>query len=340
MIKLTDLFAAFDQSLDITADWILSEATVDSRRVLPGSLFFAIKGERVDGHAYISKAFEHGALVAVIDQDIPCNHPIIDVGENISGPIHIPEQPFCIKVKDSLQAMQTIAAYQRHIINPSVIGITGSVGKSSTKELVAEVLGQHFHTHKNPGNYNNEIGLPLTLINAGYGHDCIVAEMGFYYPGEIRFLCDIAAPRIGIVTNIGTVHAERAGSQQVIARGKAELVQSLPEDGFAILNYDDPLVRPMDKETRAEVIYYGLSPQAHLWADAIQGQGLNGITFDIHHQGQIFHVQVPMLGKHSVQTILRASAAGLAAGMQWDEIIAGLQKGHSQLRLVTARTES
>jgi UDP-N-acetylmuramoyl-tripeptide--D-alanyl-D-alanine ligase len=245
------------------------------------------------------------------------------VGENISGPIHIPEQPFCIKVKDSLQAMQTLRLPTAHL-NPSVIGIT-ACRKIITKELVAEVLGQHFHTHKNPGNYNNEIGLPLTLINAGYGHDCIVAEMGFYYPGEIRFLCDIAAPRIGIVTNIGTVHAERAGSQQVIARGKAELVQSLPEDGFAILNYDDPLVRPMNKETRAEVIYYGLSPQAIL-ADAIQGQGLNGITFDIHHQGHIFHVQVPMLGKHSVQTILRASAAGLAAGMQWDEIIAVCKK--------------
>lgn len=341
MIKLTDLFAALDRSLDTQADWYLSEATVDSRHVLPGALFFAIKGERVDGHAYISKAFENGALVAIIDQEIDCNYPILDLVEKASiDPIHIPDQPFCIKVKDALQAMQTIAAHQRRIINPTVIGITGSVGKSSTKELVAEVLGQHFHTHKNPGNYNNEIGLPLTLINAGYGHNCIVAEMGFYYPGEIRFLCEIAAPQIGIVTNIGTVHAERAGSQQIIAQGKAELVQSLPENGYAILNYDDPFVRPMDKETQANVIYYGLSPEADVWADNIQGKGLNGISFSIHHQENTFHVQVPLLGKHSVQTILRASAAGIAAGMQWEAIIAGLQKGHAPLRLVTTRSES
>jgi len=341
MIKLTDLFGALNKNIIVSSDWLLSEATVDSRRVLPGSLFFAIKGERVDGHAFIAKVFENGALVAIIDHEISGEIPIIDLEKTSStNPIVIPNQPFCIKVKDTLHVLQKIAAHQRQIINPKVIGITGSVGKSSTKELVAEVLGQCFHTHKNPGNYNNEIGLPLTLINAGYGQECIVVEMGFYYPGEIRFLCEIAAPQIGIVTNIGTVHAERAGSQQMIAKGKAELVQSLPENGFAILNYDDPFVRSMGQKSRATVIYYGLSAEADIWANNIQGKGLNGITFDIHHQGKSFNVQVPLLGRHSVQTILRASAAGIASGMSWENIIAGLQKGHSQLRLVTARTES
>jgi UDP-N-acetylmuramoyl-tripeptide--D-alanyl-D-alanine ligase len=177
-------------------------------------------------------------------------------------------------------------------------------------------------------------------MNCGYGQECVVLEMGFYYPGEIKFLCQIAAPEIGIVTNIGTVHAERAGSQQMIAEGKAELIQALPEHGVAILNYDDPFVRPMSDKTHAQVLVYGLSPKADLWADAIQGKGLKGITFDIHYQGLKFHVQVPLLGRHSVQTILRATAAGLAMGMAWDEIILGLQKGHSQLRLVAVRTES
>ncbi len=342
MIKLTDLFGSFDIKINGCEDAMLSEATIDSRRVIPGSLFFALKGERVDGHAYIPQAIAAGAQVVVLDQEITCDFPVLDLEaiDKTQLLTTIPPLPFGIKVKDTLQAMQKIAAFQRKSRNLKVIGITGSVGKSSTKELTAEVLGKHFATHKNPGNYNNEIGLPLTLMNCGYGQECVVLEMGFYYPGEIKFLCEIASPEIGIVTNIGTVHAERAGSQQMIAEGKAELIESLPDHGVAILNYDDPFVRPMSEKTRAKVLFYGLSPAADLWADAIQGNGLKGITFDIHYQGLKYHVQVPLLGRHSVQTILRSAAAGLAVGMNWDEIILGLQKGHSQLRLVAVRTET
>ena len=341
MIKLIDLFQSFNIDLIDQRDMMLSEATIDSRCVIPGSIFFALQGERVDGHKFIPQALAAGAQVVVMDRDIDIDLPVIDLETiNQNTPLHIPSLPFGIKVNDTLKAMQQIATYQRCTRQMKVIGITGSVGKSSTKELVAEVLGIHFTTHKNPGNYNNEIGLPLTLMNTGYGQDCVVLEMGFYYPGEIKFLCEIAAPQIGIVTNIGTVHAERAGSQEKIAEGKSELVQALPENGFAILNYDDPFVRPMSEKTSAKVLFYGLSPAADLWADAIRSNGLKGITFDIHYQGLSFHVQVPLLGRHSVQTILRAAAAGLAMGMSWDEIISGLQRGHTQLRMVAVRTES
>jgi len=136
---------------------------------------------------------------------------------------------------------------------------------------------------------------------------------------------------------VGTVHAERAGSQEAIAEGKSELVQELPAHGTAILNYDDPYVRPMQYKTNANVLFYGLSPEADLWADDIQGMGLKGLRFTIHYQGNQYSVQAPILGRHSVQTILRACAAGLAVGMQWEEILSGLQKGHSQLRLVAVR---
>ena len=341
MIRLIDFFGAFDLRIANADTQILTEATIDSRRVLPGSVFFAIKGDRVDGHRFIPQAIANGAQLIVMDQDAPCDIPVLELEDcNTNTAQIIPEMPFAIKVPNTLLALQKIAAHQRKVIAPHVIGITGSVGKSSTKELVAEVLAQHYHTHKNPGNYNNEIGLPLTLLNSGYGHECIVLEMGFYYPGEIQFLCEIAAPQVGIVTNIGTVHAERAGSQQMIANGKAELVQALPSTGVAILNYDDTLVRPMAEKTNARVLFYGLTPQAHLWADDIQGRGLQGITFDLHYEGMKFHIQAPLLGRHSVQTILRASAAGLALGMTWEEIIQGLQKGQTQLRLVTVRTES
>jgi len=246
--------------------------------------------------------------------------------------------PVCLRVKDSLKAMQDIAYSWRRKLNLKVIGITGSVGKSTTKEMVAEVLSRRYHTLKSEGNYNNEIGLPMTVLNLTEGHQRAVLEMGFYVPGEIKFLCDLALPSIGVVTNIGTVHAERAGSQDMIAKGKAELVQSLPPDGFAILNYDDPLVRAMAEQTSAQVLFYGLDEKADVWADDVEGLGLNGIRFKLHYRDEIIYLRVPMLGRHSVHTALRAAAVGLVDGLGWQEIVSGLRFGHMQLRLVAIRT--
>jgi len=223
-----------------------------------------------------------------------------------------------------------------------VVGVTGSVGKSTTKEVIAEVLGRRYRTLKSPGNLNNEIGLPLTILRLGPGYERAVLEMGFYVPGEIAFLCEIALPQVGVVTNVGTVHAERAGSQEAIARGKAELVQALPPapEGVAVLNYDDPWVRPMAAQTPAQVLFYGLDPAADVWADGVEGMGLEGIRFRLHYRRETWHLYVPMIGRHSVHTALRAAAVGLAEGLTWQEIIAGLQAGHTQLRLVAVRTES
>jgi UDP-N-acetylmuramoyl-tripeptide--D-alanyl-D-alanine ligase len=221
-----------------------------------------------------------------------------------------------------------------------VIGITGSVGKSTTKEVVAEVLVQRYHTLKSPGNMNNEIGLPLTILRLGSGYERAVLEMGFYVPGEIAFLCEIAQPSIGVVTNIGTVHAERAGSQEAIFHGKAELVQALPAGGVAILNLDDAWVRKMAELTAARVFFYGLDPAADLWADQIEGLGLEGIRFRLHYRSETLHVRVPLIGQHSVHTALRAAAVGLADGLTWQEILAGLRAGHMQLRLTAVRSES
>ncbi len=164
--------------------------------------------------------------------------------------------------------------------------------------------------------------------------------MGFYVPGEIALLCRLAEPIIGVITNIGTVHAERAGSQEAIARGKAELIQALPASGFAILNYDDPLVRRMETQTEAKVFFYGLDPQADLWADDVAGLGLEGIRFRLHYRRETIHLRVPLLGRHSVHTALRAAAVGLVEGLTWQEIVEGLHSGHTQLRLVAVRTET
>ncbi|MDH5508480.1 MAG: UDP-N-acetylmuramoyl-tripeptide--D-alanyl-D-alanine ligase, partial [Anaerolineae bacterium] len=233
------------------------------------------------------------------------------------------------------QALQQIARFWRRKCDVRITGITGSVGKSTTKEVAAEVLSRRYSTLKNTGNLNNEIGLPLTILGLRRDHQRAVLEMGFYVPGEIKFLCDIALPHVGMLTNIGTVHAERTGSQAEIARGKAELVEALPPEGVAILNYDDPLVRPMAQQTQAKVLFYGLTAEADLWADEVQGMGLDGIRFRLHYAKETFHLRVPMIGRHSVHTALRAAALGLVEGLSWQEIFEGLRFSQTQLRLVS-----
>ena len=342
MLTLADLIEALT-NIRLNAAAVITEAAIDSRQVIPGSLFVALPGERADGHGFINEAFRRGASFALIQRDVDASFRTLDLRAGLSAeskPDLTP--PLCLRVDNSLAALQQIARFWRRKLNLRVIGVTGSVGKSTTKEVIAQVLSERYRTLRNPGNLNNEIGLPLTMLRLGSGYERAVLEMGFYVPGEISFLCDIALPQIGVVTNIGTVHAERAGSQEAIARGKAELIQALPPapDGVAILNFDDPLVRQMEEKTKARVFFYGLSSEADLWADDVEGLGLDGIRFRLHYGHETMHVRIPMIGRHSVETALRASAVGLAEGLNWQEIIDGLRRGHTQLRLVAVRSES
>ena len=340
MLRLADVIEALSGQRPSNAEQVITQAVIDSRSAIPGCLFVAIRGRRVDGHDYIGHAFDQGASFALVAKDFSDEYPQLDLRQAVTAAqIANLGQPACLLVDDTISALQQAARFWRAKLNLTVIGITGSVGKSTTKEMVAEVLGHRYKTLKNEGNFNNEIGLPVTILSLTEGHQRAVLEMGFYVPGEIKFLCEIARPKIGVVTNIGTVHAERAGSQQEIAQGKAELVQSLPPDGIAILNYDDPLVRPMADLTRAKVMYYGLDPGADLWADNIEGLGLDGIRFRLHYRNEVLHLRVPMLGRHSVHTALRAAAVGLIEGLDWEEIISGLKFGHMQLRLMVVRSE-
>ncbi len=319
----------------------ITEAVVDSRAAIPGSLFIAYVGGKVDGHAYVADAFDHGASMALVEKAIDLGIRVLDLTKPFTSTTIIPEIPFAIRVKNSQKSLENLAAFWRRKFDLRVIGITGSVGKSTTKELVSELLSTKFRTLKNQGNLNNEIGLPLTLLRLGPGYQKAVLEMGFYVPGEISQLCNIALPQVGILTNIGTVHAERAGSQEVIARGKSELVQALPPapEGTAILNMDDSWIVPMAELTKATVFFYGLNPNADIWADEIVSQGLSGIRFHLHYQGETFATQAPLIGHHSIHTILRAVAAGLVEGIPITELIYGLQHASGQLRLVTTHTK-
>ncbi len=343
MLTLADVFEALTHNRPAMTMPVITEAVIDSRQVTPGCLFVAIQGERVDGHDFIQGVFKDGASFALIEHDIPGDFSCIDLRNFTNADTRIGiDTPICLRVESTLAALQQIARFWRRKLELRVVGITGSVGKSTSKEIIAEVLSERYRTLKSPGNLNNEIGLPLTLLKLGSGYERAVLEMGFYVPGEIAFLCDLALPHIGVVTNIGTVHAERAGSQEVIAAGKSELVQALPPApvGIAILNYDDPLVRAMADKTSARVFFYGLDPAADLWADEIEGLGLEGIQFRLHYQNETLYMKVPLIGQHSVHTALRAAAVGLAEELTWQEIIDGLNSGHAQLRLVAVRSES
>jgi UDP-N-acetylmuramoyl-tripeptide--D-alanyl-D-alanine ligase len=345
MLTIADVIEALTGIRPARSDQIITEAMVDSRQTIPGSMFVALPGERADGHDFVDSAFKRGAVLALVQRDLTSRLPVVDLRgelppEAVANALSAIDRPFCLWVSDSLQALQQVARFWRRKLDVRVVGVTGSVGKSTTKELIAEVLSQRYRTLKNPGNLNNEIGLPLTLLSMGEGHERAVLEMGFYVPGEIALLCDLALPQIGVITNIGTVHAERAGSLEAIAQGKAELIQNLPSDGMAILNYDDPLVRGMADITSAKVFYYGLDSNTDLWADNVEGLGLDGIRFRLHYRGEILHLRVPLIGRHSVHTALRAAAVGLVEGLTWQEIVAGLRSSTMQLRLVAVRTQT
>jgi UDP-N-acetylmuramoyl-tripeptide--D-alanyl-D-alanine ligase len=316
----------------------LSSVVIDSRQAGPGSLFVALPGEHTDGHAYVAHAFSRGAAAALVGR--PVDAPgvlVVDARQHAVLPPLPAGEPVCILVDDPLLAMQRLAAAWRARFTPRVMGITGSVGKTTTKEITAAVLSQRFVTLRNRGNLNNEIGLPMTVLELDERHQRVVLEMGMYDVGEIARLCRIASPQIGIVTNVGPVHLERLGTIERIAQAKAELVEALPADGVAILNADDPLVMAMSGQTRAQIFWYGLSPNADLWADEIEGEGLEGIRFRFHYHGETVHVRVPLLGRHSVHTALRATAAGLVEGLSWEEIVRGMQRLDVQLRLIASR---
>ena len=322
-------------------DWgqSISRTVVDSRRAEPGALFVALKGERVDGHDYVADAFSRGAVAAIVEHNVDVEAPTLDLAEKpgfSQKPGFFPQLPLLIKVPNSLHALQQMATFWRQRHRVRVVGITGSVGKTTTKELAAAVLARRYVTLKSEASFNNEIGLPLTLMHLTDEHERAVLEMGMYDVGEIADLARIARPDVGIVTIIGPVHLERAGTIERIVEAKAELVRALPPapTGVAILNYDDEYVRGMAQATSARVFYYGLSPEADLWADRIEGLGLEGIHFHLHYGGETLHVKIPLLGRHSVHTALRAAAVGLVEGLTWQEIIEGLRMPSAQLRLV------
>jgi UDP-N-acetylmuramoyl-tripeptide--D-alanyl-D-alanine ligase len=283
--------------------------SIDSRTLQPGDFFFAVKGERMDGHDFVGHALEKGAAAAVVRKD---NFP------------RYPVKMRLMTVDDTLVALQTLASAVRRLWGKPLIGVTGSTGKTTTKEAIAHVLSARFRVLKSEGNFNNHFGLPLMLLKLEPEHDLAVIEMGMSHAGEIAALARIAQPDIGVVTNVAPVHLEFFDSISGIARAKYELVEALPATGTAVLNADDEYVSQFGRDFRGKVVLYGLRPSADVRAEDIQSVGAEGSSFDVvvgsHREKAVLH----LVGTHNICNALAAVAVGLERGMTPSEAVTAL----------------
>ena len=279
---------------------------VDSRKAGENFIFVATKGERVDGHRFIPDVFAKGALGVVCEKE----------PESLPGP--------CIVVEDSFEALKQIGEFYRQQLPVKVVGITGSVGKTSTKEFVAAVLSMKYKVHKTLGNYNNEVGVPLTVLSMPEDTEVAVLEMGINHFGEMHNLSRIARPDICIMTNIGQCHLEFLGSREGILKAKSEMFDFMKEDGSVCINGDDDMLASIKEVKGKKPVTFGLSEQCRVYAADIKGKGLFGSEAVIHGNGESFAVQIPLPGEHMVYNALAAAAAGQLLGLTPEEIRDGI----------------
>lgn len=300
----------------------IRDGAADSRRVQEGDLFVGFRGEEQDGNAFLEAALERGAA-AVIGERAPDGD--------------WPDRAIAV-VEDSRTAVAHLANRWREHCNPSVIGITGTVGKTTAKELTAAVLRQHFQTHRSKENFNSREGLPLALASLRTSDDVSVLEVAMDSPGEIRELCEIARPDIGVVLNVGLTHVSKLGSIEAIQREKLSLVRSLNADNIAVINADDPLVAPVASELSARLISFGESDTATLRRGAIRDHGLDGCSFDLSFEGNTVPVRTPLPGAHVVPAAMAAIAVALGLGLSLENAATSVARADVEGRMRIIRT--
>lgn len=285
---------------------MVSSVSTDTRKIKRGDLFFALSGERYDAHNFLAQATLAGAGALVV-----------------SRPLDIPSGIPVLMVDDTLVALQALAASNRERCGVTVVGITGSTGKTTTKDMVARVLNVRLRTLKTMGNFNNEIGLPLTLLDLDDTFDAAVVEMAMRGPGEIDTLCRIARPKGAVITNIGETHLELLGTVSNIAAAKGEILEHIPPDGFALLNAESPFIRREAGRCRGKVIFYGIEQSAEIMAENIRPEG-GGSRFNVVVDGESHRFALPVPGRHNVMNALAAIGVGREMGLNTEEIAEGL----------------
>ncbi len=285
----------------------ITAVATDSRKAEAGSLFAAIRGERVDGHSFIPSVFEKGALCVLSEQEL----------ESPAGNY--------IRVESTLEALKAIAEDYLEQLEIPVVGITGSVGKTSTKEMIAAVLSQKYNTLKTAGNFNNELGLPLTVFRLRDEHEIAVLEMGISNFGEMHRLAKIAKPDTCVITNIGQCHLEFLGDRDGVLRAKSEIFDFLRPDGYIVLNGEDDKLETVREVKGIRPAFFGFGKENSVYADRIEKKGLDGISCRIHTEQGSFTTLIPIPGIHMVLNALAGTAVGLHYGLTLDEIRAGIE---------------
>ena len=289
----------------------VSGISIDSRSVNRGDLFAAIVGERVDGNEFVSQAISAGASASLTSKEVAGSHVLVPASPDELDPV--------------IHAIAKLSAHVRSLMRGvEVIGITGSSGKTSTKDMIGQVLSHAGVTHAPAGSLNNELGLPLTLLSAPIAVKYLVAEMGMRGFGHITHLCNLAHPTLGVITNVGHAHIGEVGSIEGIAKAKSELVSAISASGVVVLNADDERVMAMQSLTEATVFTYGFSKTADVRAENLQLSAYGSYTFDLVYRGDRISASIPMLGEHNVLNALAAAAVGLAVGMEIEDIARAL----------------
>lgn len=308
-LSLARIAGALGATGDFERDAVARGYSLDTRTIKPGELFFAVKGERLDGHEYVGAALKAGAVSAVVQRD------------HLAG---FAEAKNLIVVDDSLDSLQKLARFVRREWGKTVVAVTGSAGKTTTKEVIAKVLSARFDVLKTEGNFNNHFGLPLQLLRLEPEHDIAVMELGMSHPGEITDLAAIAEPQIGVVTNVAPVHLGYFKSIAGIAKAKQELIDSLPPSGTAILNADDEYVSQFGMKFAGKVVMYGIERPADVRAENIEPRGTAGSAFDVTTGGERGRLELPLIGQHNVYNALAATAVSILMGMTLADVREGL----------------
>lgn len=310
------------QLLTGDAGTMVTNICTDSRSMKAGDLFLALRGANFDGHQFIAEAAARGAIGAIVEREI----------------VALPGEFAVVKVSDALHALQQIAAGYRRTMSARIVCVTGSNGKTSTKDLISSVLRERFQITRTEGNLNNHIGLPTTMLRLRPSDDVGVLEIGMNHPGEIAPLAALAQPDVGVITNIGIAHIEHMGSREAIAQEKGMLAEALPPSGTIVLSADDSFTPSIAARTKADVVRCGLSENADIRATDLR-QDFSGMKFRLHAFGRSVDAQLPVLGEHMVQNATLAVGVGHVFGMSLEECAAGfpnlqLTKGRLEMKVV------
>lgn len=289
------------------SDLTINAVSTDSRQLIGGELFVALVGENFDGHDYVSIAREKGAAALLVSREVDADLP-------------------CLLVDDTLQALGRLGAFNRRLFSNTIVGITGSAGKTTVKNLTASVLSQVGTTHSTAGNFNNEIGVPLTLLGLGGSAQFAVIEMGAARAGDITYLRQLVAPQVVMLLNAMSAHLEGFGSVDGVATAKGEILDELSADHVAVLPHASPYIEQWKaRAAPAGILTFGLEKDADVWADNIIDFGVKGVAFDLHHRDTYEPVKLQLHGEHNVQNALAAAAAGFACKVSFSKIVAGLE---------------